>query len=73
MLETLRKILSWDLPSPEILLEEDGCLCLDWLENSGTWVSVSIHPNGGVSWAGINPQRHGSDLKELQNYLESVL
>lgn len=62
MLETLLRILSWDLPAPEILIEEDGDLCLDWSEG----LSISINPSGGVAWAILNPPAHGSDLDELK-------
>lgn len=65
MLETLlKKILTWDLPSsPEILLEEDGDLCLDW---NGK-ISVSINKNGNVNWAGYG--EHGTDIDELARLL----
>ena len=64
MLETLLKILSWDLPSPEILLEEDGDLGLDW-----PGVSISINKDGGVSWAFLEEKRHGTDFDELRELL----
>jgi len=64
MLETLLEILRWDNPhgAPEILLEEDGCLCLDW---SNVQASVSIHPNGKISWA-IVGKGHGTDIVEFR-------
>lgn len=67
MLETLLEILGWGLPigAPEILLEEDGCLGLDW----GPDVSVSIHPDGKVSWA-IQGAGHGRDMDELRVLLQ---
>ena len=66
MLETLVYILGWDLPSPEILLEEDGDICLDWCD----WhASVIINRSGGVSWAILDPGVHGTDLDELKTRL----
>jgi len=67
MLETLLKILSWDLPAPEILLEEDGNLGLD-LADLGA--SVSIGKEGGVNWAILEPKAHGTDIEELQRILK---
>lgn len=65
MLEALLTILRWDLPSPEIGLEEDGDIWLDW---SGK-VSVSINKNGGISWAILSPKCHGTDINELHELL----
>jgi hypothetical protein len=66
MLETLLKILAWDLPAPEILLENDGDICLDWPE-----VSVSINKEGGVSWAILHGE-HGTDIDVLKDFLEEI-
>lgn len=62
MLETLLKILSWDLPAPEIYLEEDGDLCVEWPA-----ASVSINKNGGINWAGSG--KHGKDIEEVKELL----
>lgn len=68
MLDTLLKILSWDLPSPEILLEEDGDLGLDW---PGVW--VSINKDGVVNWSILSTRQHGTDIDELHTLIMSVL
>jgi hypothetical protein len=62
VIETLLEILRWDLPGPEIILEDGGCLGLDW--DSGD-KSVSIHPNGKISWA-IVGKGHGTDIVEFR-------
>lgn len=62
MLETLLTVLSWGLPAPEILIEEDGDICLDWSEG----LSISINKAGGVNWAILDPPAHGGDIEELQ-------
>ena len=67
MLETLLKILTWDLPSPEICLEEDGDLSLDWRD-----ASVSINRDGNVNWAILSLKKHGTDLSELQRLLSDI-
>jgi len=67
VLETLLKLLAVDAPAPEILLEEDGCLCLDWRT-----LSVSIWPNGHVSWASLEPSEHGTDIDELLKRIKSL-
>jgi hypothetical protein len=63
MLETLLLILSWDLPAPEILLEEDGDICLNWIN-----CTVSINKNGGLSWAKLAGP-HGTRIDELKKLL----
>lgn len=68
MLETLLKILSWDLPAPEIFVEDDGCLGLEWADGDA-W--VSIHPNGAVSWSALHG-KHGTDMEELRAVLNEV-
>lgn len=65
MLETLLKILSWDLPAPEIHLEEDGDLGLDYGPN--IWVCIS--PDGKVNWSILEPSAHGTDIEELERLL----
>ena len=65
MLETLLTILKIDAPAPEILLEEDGGLCLDYMSGR---LSISITPTGGVAWAGI--KTHGTDLAEFIEILK---
>lgn len=69
MLETLLEILSWGLASPEILREEDGCLGLDYAEYD---CSVSIHPDGRVSWAIMAPEANGTDIVDLRRRLDAV-
>jgi hypothetical protein len=64
MLATLLQILRWDGPAPEIMLESDGDICLDW-----TRASVSINENGGVAWACLNPRARGTDLAGLRRAL----
>jgi len=67
MLETLKELLSIDAPAPEVLLEEDGCLCLDW-----DGLSVSIHKNGHVSWACLEPTEHGTDLNRVKEVIAGL-
>jgi len=68
-LATLLKILSWDLPTPAIFLEEDGDLGLDFAD----WcVSVSINKAGGVAWAILEPKAHGTDIEELRRILTNL-
>lgn len=65
MLETLLKILSYHYtPSLEIMLGEDGCLELDT-----PGVSISIWPDGKVSWA-IDGQKCGNKLDDMIAALE---
>jgi hypothetical protein len=66
MLETLLTLLKVDAPAPEILLEEDGDLCLDYMSGR---LSISITPTGSVAWAGIN--KHGTDLAEFIEILKA--
>ena len=58
--DVLVKILSVDQPSPEILLEADGDLCLDWYGK----IDISIMSSGLVAWAVID-YGHGTDLDEF--------
>ena len=67
MLETLLMLLKLDCPAPEILLEEDGELCLDWRD-----LTVSITPTGKVSWAHLSPTEHGTDIDRLIEILKTV-
>jgi len=76
MLETLKLLLQLDLPAPEILLEEDGCLNLEWYWSEEHYkfgprtIDVSIWPDGKVSWACSEPRRHGADIEELKALLK---
>ena len=77
MLETLLIILAWDLPAPSILLEEDGCICLDWDDGH----SISITKDGKVSWAALTQDKpwhlheiavgksHGTDLENFKSIM----
>lgn len=67
MIDTLLTLLKVDVAAPEILLEEDGCICLDY----GVTFSISIHPSGGVSWAVLD-RGHGTDLNEFIKLLEQT-
>jgi hypothetical protein len=60
MLETLLKLLAVDTFAPEIMLEEDGDLCLDYWGDA----TISINAGGGVNWA-TTEGRHGTDLNEF--------
>lgn len=71
MLETLLKILSWGgLPAPEILLEEDGDICLDWHLDK-TDLNVSITPEGKINYSCLD-HGHGTDLDELKVLMEAL-
>lgn len=77
MLETLLKLLSWDfLPAPEILLEENGDLNLDWSFPCGnlSYASISINKDGGVAWAmqSKGDSIHGDDLEEFKRIVEKL-
>jgi len=61
MLATLLEILRWNLPSPEIMLDEEGCIELDWFPNT----SVIIEPDGKISWS-ILHGGHGTDIVALK-------
>ena len=75
MLETLLVILSWDVPqgAPEIMLEDDGDICLDWHDYTGITklgnLSVSINKYGGVNWSGGPTRTHGNTMTELRKVL----
>lgn len=60
MIDTLLELLKVDVAAPEILLEEDGCICLDY----GVSFSISIWPSGAVSWASLD-KGHGTNLNEF--------
>jgi len=67
MLETLLTILAWDIPAPEIFLEGDGDIGLEWPPQE---VWVSINRGGGVNW--VSPKSHGTDINELQELLNQL-
>lgn len=72
MLETLLAILAWGVPqgAPEIMLEDDGDICLDWHDpDSGVRMMVSINKAGGVNWAGGPTRTHGNTMTELHKVL----
>ena len=51
-----RKILASldsDVPSPEILLENDGLVAFEWYKSRDRQISVSIYPDGSLGYAGI--------------------
>ena len=62
-------LLSVDAPCPDILLEEDGDLCLDWRV-----LNVSIAPAGGIAWAFWDGERkeHGTDLKRVKELIAEI-
>lgn len=74
MLETLLKILSWDIYPPNIMLETDkdsmfyNTLSLDWFD---PMCSVSIEQNGIINWADEESGYHGNDFERLKIILES--
>lgn len=76
-LETLRKILSWDLPAPAIMLEDDGEIELEWLISEST-VALSIGPSGNVNWAILHSYKkgraieHGTDIERVKALLEEM-
>jgi hypothetical protein len=72
MLETLLVILSWHVPqgAPEIMLEDDGDICLSWYDPEGVLtLEVSINKAGGVNWAGGPTRTHGNTMTELRKVL----
>ncbi len=73
-IEVLRRVLAVDcaLGAPEIILQEDGDLCLDWSNHDGDFVvSLSIAPSGLVAWAIIGG-KHGGNLDEFLQALSKV-
>ena len=71
MLATLLAILSWDVPAAEIILNDDGKICLDWY---GGDVGATIAPSGSLAWAflpsgGLGNKAHGTDLDGLRKVL----
>lgn len=78
MLETLLKILSWDIYSPEIMLDDNNIL-LDWHDYHAC---ACIDKDGIVNWAIIFPEdkykskeysAHGTDLEEFRARLEEKM
>ena len=77
MLETLLKILSWDIYSPEIMLHEENDILLDWHDYTAC---ACIDKNGIVNWAIIFPEdsaidysSHGTDLEQFRKLLEGKM
>ena len=68
MIETLLEILKLDVIAPEILLEEDGDICLDY---SGE-ASISITLEGKVAWAFLTSRKHGTDLDEFKKLIQNI-
>ena len=68
MLATLLAILSWDAPTAEIILGDDGKICLDWY---GGDVGATIAPSGSLAWAFSrgDEKKHGTDLDGLRKVL----
>jgi len=67
MLETLLALLKVDTQCPEIMLEEDGELGLDYYAGK-FWISIGS--TGKVNWAILNGS-HGTDLDEFVKLLEA--
>lgn len=65
---TLRKILSVDVPAPEILIDSYDDLCLDWL---GGDISVSITDTGAIAWA-VTGGGHGHGVEEFLKVLKEL-
>ena len=76
MLATLLEILSWDLPSPVIMLEQDGDIGLSFFEDRpDVAFDISIAPSGKIAWAmNIFPDRreHGTDIHRVKTLLEEL-
>lgn len=73
-IEVLRRVLAVDcaLGAPQIMLEEDGDLCIDWSNHDGDFVvTLSIAPSGLVAWAILGGE-FGSDLEQFLNELSKV-
>lgn len=68
VINSLRKILSVDVPAPEILIDSYDDLCLDW---SGGDISVSITDSGAIAWAATGGG-HGTDLEEFLKVLKEL-
>ena len=64
MLETLLKLLSVGASSPEIMIDEDGDLWLEW-----EMLSAAINANGKVNWAMRDPTEHGTSIERLMEIL----
>lgn len=66
-LDILFILLRIDVFAPEIMLEEDGDLCLDYWGDA----TISINASGSVSWATVE-DRHGTDLKEFIELIKDL-
>ena len=76
MLETLLKILSWDLPSPTIMIEDDGDLELSFFDERLRFeCDISIATSGKINWAaqlGAGRSEHGTDIDRVKTILEEI-
>ncbi len=74
--EVLDKLTLLNCPSPEVYLEEDGDVCLDWAQGETT-VSISISPIGRIGWAALTAEEgkgHGHFfLPDWSNELDTFL
>ena len=54
--------LPWELPAPEVGVEPDGHLTLEWHHSPQRTLSVSISPEGKIYFASLvgNNKRHGA-------------
>ena len=61
--KTFLESFPWGSESPEIGVEPDGAISLEWYRSPSRIVSISINPGGGVYYAAIigAKRRHGID------------
>jgi hypothetical protein len=74
VLETLLQILSWNVISPTIMIEQDGDLGLNWFTSKGDSIDISISSNGMVNWAASwnGKSEHGTDLERVKQITQHI-
>jgi hypothetical protein len=52
-----------DIEIPEVGVEPDGAITLEWYRSSNKVISISINPDGWAYWAALigTSKRHGAD------------
>lgn len=58
---------------PELMLENDGDVCLDWKSDRGDWLTMSLNLDGNVSMAWILDGKSNHALAHLPKEAFQVL
>lgn len=56
-----------NVPIPDILVEDDGAIALDWNMGRGRAISVSVYANGRLGYAWINGSSSGHAVISLSS------